>query len=344
MNEPKVAICIPTYNRADSLENCLNSIAIASKHHIERFEVCVSDNGSSDKTSDVIENAKTFFDINHHKSDTNLGIPRNFLKVVSMAKAEFIWLIGDDDLLLPDTFDRLLPLLDENEDIDFFYLNSFHVDLSFINSKTHPFDTRELPSVMEPFSKKTDPGKLPFFELIDPKISFDFLGGMFLSAFRKSNWDEMIYKLDSQAIQSDETFSHFDNTFPHLKIWAHAFSKSPAYFNATPMNVCITGQREWAPLEPLVRNIRLIEALDVYRGNGMSYWRYLYCKNFALRNYFSCTLKMVLHRDIYPFKLGLLRHYFKCALYPNVYLSLFYLCIRKLRRINNKNYMAQENE
>ena len=337
MNEPKVAICIPTYNRADSLENCLNSIAIASKHYIGRFEVCVSDNGSSDRTSDVIENAKKFFDINHHKNDTNLGITRNFLKVVSMAKSEFIWLIGDDDLLLPDSFNRLLPLLDENEDIDFFYLNSFHVDLSFINSKTHPFDTRELPFVMEPFSKKTDSGKLPFFELIDPKVSLDFLGGMFLSAFRKSNWDEMIDKLDSQAIKSVETFSHFDNTFPHLKIWAHAFSKSSAYFNAEPMNVCINGVREWAPLEPLVRNIRLVEALDAYRDNGMSYWRYLYCKNFALRNYFSCTVKMVIHRDIYPFKLGLLSHYFKCALYPNVYLSLFYLCIRKLHTLITKD-------
>lgn len=337
MNEPKIAICIPTYNRAASLENCLNSIATASKNHLERFEVCISDNGSIDGTNDVVGRAKEYFDISYHKNETNLGIPRNFLKVVSMAKAEFIWLIGDDDLLLPDTFDRLLPLLDENEAIDFFYLNSFHVDSSFIKSKSHPFDTRSLPSTMEPFSKKTDSGKLPFFELIDPKVSFDFLGGMFLSAFRKSNWDEMVDKLDSQAIRSNETFSHFDNTFPHLRIWAHAFSKSPAYYNAAPMNVCITGLREWAPLEPLVRNIRLIEALDVYRSNGMSYWRYLYCKNFALRNYFSSTLRMALHRDIYPFKLGLLRHYFKCALYPNVYLSLLYLCIRKLRTLNTKH-------
>ena len=337
MYQPKITICIPTYNRANCLENCLNSIAIASKNHLKQFEVCISDNGSTDNTRVVVENAESLFDITYFRNETNLGIPRNFLKVVSMAKAEFIWLIGDDDLLLPDTFDRLLPLLNENKEVDFFYLNSFHIDSSYIKSKSHPFDTRELPSEMEPFSEKTNSHKLPFFNLIDPKTSFDFLGGMFLSAFRKANWDAMINKLDSHAIESCETFSHFDNTFPHLKIWAHAFSDSTAYFNAVPMNVCITGEREWAPMEPLVRNIRLIEALDAYRQNGMAYWRYYYCKNFALRNYASLTVKMILSRKLYGFKLNLLRHYFKCAFYPNVYLSLPYFLVRKISSLSSKS-------
>ncbi|MDA9321671.1 glycosyltransferase [Gammaproteobacteria bacterium] len=338
MDKPIITICIPTYNRSKSLENCLNSIAIASKNHFKQFEVCISDNGSTDKTRDVVKNVETLFDIKYHRNETNLGIPRNFLKVVSMAKGEFIWLLGDDDMLLPDTFDRLLPLIiDSEKDVDFFYLNSFHLHSSFIKSKSHPFDVRELPSKMEPFSKKINSHKLPFFDLIDPKTSFDFLGGMFLCAFRKEKWDLMINKLDSHAIRSNQTFSHFDNTFPHLKIWAYAFSNSTAYFNATPMNICVTGEREWAPMEPLVRNIRLIEALDAYRQNGMASWRYYYCKNFALRNYASLTVKMILSRKLYGFKLNLLRHYFKCAFYPNVYLSLGYLFVRKISSLGSKS-------
>ena len=187
--------------------------------------------------------------------------------------------------------------------------------------------------MMESFSKKRDSCELEFFELIDPKISFDFLGGMFLSAFRRSNWDAMIDKLDSRAINSDVLFSHFDNTFPHLKIWAYAFPTSKAYFNALPMNICISGNREWAPLEPMIRNLRLIEALDAYRKNGMPYWRYIYCKNYALRNYFSNTIQMLMNKSIYGFDLGLLRHYFSCILYPNVYLSLIYLFIRKIKNL-----------
>ena len=336
MLKPKISICIPTYNRARSLANCLKSITIAAKDYAGRFEVCVSDNGSHDETLNVVRNASDNLNINYHRNDANCGIPRNFIKVVSLAKGEFVWLIGDDDLLLPDTFDRLLPLLDDNKGIDFFYLNSFHLDKSYVDIHAHPFDTRNLPLLMEPFSKKTVSTELKFFELIDPRISFDFLGGMFLSAFRKSKWDDMVNKLDPRAINSNETFSHFDNTFPHLKIWAHAFSKSRAYFNAPPMNVCITGYREWAPLEPLVRNIRLVEALDAYRDNGMSNWRYIRCKNFALQNYFAGVIRMVIHRDLYSFNLGLFRHYIKCALYPNVYLSALYLLLRKIKALNTK--------
>lgn len=336
MFKPKISICIPTYNRADSLRNCLNSISIAEKNYAGRFEVCVSDNGSDDNTSDTVKQAGQFLKINYHRNEKNLGIPRNFIQVVSMAKGEFVWLIGDDDLLLPDTFDRLLPLLNDNEGIDFFYLNSFHLDKSYLDSQPHPFDTRNLPLAMETFSGKKDSEELEFFELIDPKVSFDFLGGMFLSAFRKSMWDAMVDRLDPLSLNSGETFSHFDNTFPHLKIWANAFSKSRAYFNALPMNVCITGYREWAPLEPLVRNIRLVEALDTYKANGMPYWRYIRCKNFALRNYFSGVIMMMINKNIYSFKLNLFRHYLSCALYPNVYLSFLYFLFRRIKALSSK--------
>ncbi len=43
-----LSICIPSYNRLNCLDNCLNSILIASKN-VDNFdfEVCVSDNNSA---------------------------------------------------------------------------------------------------------------------------------------------------------------------------------------------------------------------------------------------------------------------------------------------------------
>ena len=253
-----------------------------------------------------------------------------------MARGEFVWLIGDDDLLLPDTFERLIPLIDNNKEVDFFYLNSFHLDDDYVKSKKHPFNINELPKNMKPFSKEKFSRKLNFFDLIDPKISFDFLGGMFLSLFRKKNWDEYVNILNAEALESPDTFSHFDNTFPHIKIWASAFSDSAAYFNNKPMNVCITGVREWAPMEPLIRNIRLIEALDEYKQQGLPVLRYAYCKNYALRNYFSNTIKILLNRNLYPFKINLFQHYLRCAIYPNLYLSIGYIIIRKTKNFIQK--------
>ena len=83
---------------------------------------------------------------------------------------------------------------------------------------------------------------------------------------------------------------------------------------------------------PFVRSIRLVEALDEYRKNGLSYFKYFHCKNFALRTFIPDLVFMFIHRDnsgffyIKPFK-----QIFKNILYPNFYLSIIYYIIRKLK-------------
>ena len=36
-----LSICIPTFNRSECLNNCLNSILISSKNCQNKFEVCI---------------------------------------------------------------------------------------------------------------------------------------------------------------------------------------------------------------------------------------------------------------------------------------------------------------
>ena len=120
-------------------------------------------------------------------------------------------------------------------------------------------------------------------------------------------------------------FSHFDNTFPHVKIFSRSFSDSIAYFNANPLIVSLIGAREWGHMEPLVRSVRLVEALEEYRINGLPLWRYLLAKNFALRNFASNFFNMVFYKKNSGFKyINPLRLVFSYMIYPNFYLSLFY--------------------
>lgn len=329
----RVSICIPTFNRSAHLKNCLNSIALCEGKVGTQFEVCVSDNGSTDDTEVVVKEYQSLLQIKYHRNDFNLGIPRNFIKVVSMAEGEFVWLLGDDDLLLSDSIGRLCGLIDDHPLVDFFFGNSFHLTTEFVDCFDRPFDTSNLPNGMEPFSKWRNDGELPFLDLIDPSVSFDFLGGMFLSVFRKKCWDKFVNVLDENAMMDDKVFSHFDNTFPHVKIFAHAFSQSSAYFNSSPLNVCLTGAREWSSMSPLIMSVRLVEAIDIYRNNGLPYLRYLYCKNFALRNFIPDFVNMILHRKnsgfeyFNPFKLVL-----QNMMFPNFYLSVFYFFGRRLKK------------
>jgi glycosyltransferase involved in cell wall biosynthesis len=329
----KLSICIPTYNRAKCLANCLNSIILCNSQSDFMFQVCVSDNNSTDGTEEVVRRFGLNLDIKYHKNSSNLGIPRNFLNVVSMADGDFIWIIGDDDLLMPNAIDELYKLINEHSQVDFFYVNSFHLHTEYLENFPSPFDIANLPNNMEPFSKYSVAGEMHFLDLIDPKISFDFLGGMFLSVFRKAPWALNSNVLDENAIRDSRTFSHFDNTFPHVKIFAKAFASSKAYFNAKPLNVCLTGAREWSPMYPFIHSVRLVEALQEYRKNGLAYWKYVYCKNYALNNFASDFINILLHRDksgfvyIRPFKLLL-----EYCLYPNFYLSFFYFIGRRMRK------------
>ena len=183
----KLSICIPTYNRPHHLENCLNSILISNKKVKNfDFEVCVSDNGSKHNIKKIVNKFNKKFDIKFHKFKRNLGITTNFLKSVEMATGEFVWTIGNDDLLMPHTLKSIKNLLKNNDDIDYFFINSFNLKYDYLENFPKPFDTNFLPKKMEKFSNFSSKSKkLKFWELIDPKVSEDFLLGMFLSMFKK---------------------------------------------------------------------------------------------------------------------------------------------------------------
>ena len=99
----KLSICIPTFNRSIHLNNCLNSIKIAKQNSDMPLEVCISDNCSSEKIESIISNYKKELDIVYNRNNKNIGLGNNILKSVSIASGEFAWIIGNDDLILPDT-------------------------------------------------------------------------------------------------------------------------------------------------------------------------------------------------------------------------------------------------
>lgn len=310
---------------------CLN-------HGASDFEVCISDNGSVDDTEEVVARIGKLLPIKYRRNARNLGLPRNFLSVVDMAEGDFVWLVGDDDMLIPDAITRLITMFREHPAVDFFYVNAYHLSTNYALSRPQPFDTLGLPSGMATFSSRRTDGELPFLDLISPSVSFDFLGGMFLSVFRRKNWIENSHALNSDALNDERTFSHFDNTFPHVKIFSRAYAQSRAYFNAAPLIVCLSGAREWVPMYPLVRSFRLLEALEEYRRAGLPWFKYLRCRNFALAHFLPDLLRMALRPSlsgwyyVSPFR-AILRH----LLFPNLYFSPI---IDKMRRITAARDMA----
>ena len=94
---PKLSICIPTRNRARYLEELLESL---KNQQDERVEVVVSDNASSDKTNDVCARyANLIPGFRYYRNTTNIGAVPNLRQVMRMARGEWVWPMGDDELL-----------------------------------------------------------------------------------------------------------------------------------------------------------------------------------------------------------------------------------------------------
>ncbi|HEV2620169.1 MAG TPA: glycosyltransferase family 2 protein [Acidobacteriaceae bacterium] len=96
-DRPVLSICIPTYNRADCLDNCLGSLERAIRRCNDQIEIVVSDNASTDRTQDVVDAWKALLPIRYVRNAANIGGERNFFSAASHAKAEYVWIFGDDD-------------------------------------------------------------------------------------------------------------------------------------------------------------------------------------------------------------------------------------------------------
>lgn len=325
MNNIKLSICIPTFNREKNLENCLNSILIAKKKVDFSFEVCISDNGSLGNVDKIVKKYESELLIVFNKNQKNIGMSKNIIKSVSIASGKFVWLIGDDDLLIPNAFIKLKNIFEKNPDSDFFFINSYHLNNSILGKFPEPFDTEKLPDKMQSFSNFKIDFNGNFFDLIHPKISHDFLLGMFLSIFKKKKWDQNLNIIDLENLKDDLKFSNIDNTGPHIKIFSKAFSTSSIFFYSKPLTVNLHGIREWGDYYPLVESVWIPEIVEIHRKNGLSFFKYLICKNSSVKKlfinlfriYFIKKYKGAEHLNFYS-------HFFKNLLFPSVYFFPIY--------------------
>lgn len=123
MSKPTLSICIPTYNRAEKLEICINSI-FSQIGRDENIEVLVINNASTDKTEEVIlKYARTYNNLRYIKNDTNIGGDRNIYKASEEARGKYIFLHGDDDIFLTNTIYVILYAIINNPTCGVFFVN-----------------------------------------------------------------------------------------------------------------------------------------------------------------------------------------------------------------------------
>jgi len=82
-------------------------------------EVCVSDNGSSDGTRELVQQRRADRPavVVYDRFEENQGFAANLLRVIELAHGEFCWIFGSDDVVLPGGVQRVLALLERHPDV-----------------------------------------------------------------------------------------------------------------------------------------------------------------------------------------------------------------------------------
>ena len=124
---PVLSLCVPTYKRplllSQSLRAILSQITPAMAGQVE---VVVLDNASPDETPQVVAEAQADFPaaaVRSVRRPVNIGADANFCTASAEASGEFVYLLSDDDVLLPGAVEMLLKLIKDHPGIDAVALN-----------------------------------------------------------------------------------------------------------------------------------------------------------------------------------------------------------------------------
>jgi glycosyltransferase involved in cell wall biosynthesis len=211
---PLLSICIPTYNRAALLEVCLASVLPQAAQFSRCVECVISDNASSDNTAEVIERYQRQYPLRYSRNDTNIGIIGNITKVASeLAEGEYVWLLGDDDVMTAGAIERLVAILKPNPQVDLVALN-----VGFAAGENRPTADAALTGIdagaaLSTLRKATQSGVVAFEQLFEGPCAD--LTAMYSLAMRRQLWRNRYPKASVET-----PFTSVDSTYPHAAIIA----------------------------------------------------------------------------------------------------------------------------
>jgi len=172
MENIKVTIIIPSYNKSRFIEETINSVL---NQTYKNFEVFIIDDASSDDTHNILNKYKFDSRIKIFINDENKGA--NFCRNmgINMASGDYIIFLDADDILSQNCLKQRIDFISKNLDLDFavFPMQSFKAkvgDMDYVwkpikKNTLERFLSHQLPwQTMQPIWKKYSLIKLNGFD------------------------------------------------------------------------------------------------------------------------------------------------------------------------------------
>ncbi|MGJ5136332.1 FkbM family methyltransferase [Bradyrhizobium oligotrophicum] len=263
---PVLSICITTYNRAGWLSINLESLMRNSRATRERIEIVVCDNCSTDETFEVAARYIGEDNFFYFRNTANVGMLNNLPETAARARGEYVWLIGDDDIIHRGALERLIDIIDTHGP-----------DLINVNYAYTPTPEPPVSDGLEHYLStaiKIAEGAASTCGLVKEISSFNenFYTAIYTFVVKRK-YAQKIFNQDT----SGEPFSSMQTCVPSSKyILSHMMELSGYWINE-PL-ITINMNVSWGKYAPLWVLERLPEVYDFAELNGVpqegvDHWR-----------------------------------------------------------------------
>lgn len=118
MNNPKISVVIPLYNKQNHIKDCINSVLAQS---FKAAEIVIVDDGSTDNSMDVVKTENFDSDVNIRViSQVNKGVSAARNNGVVNAKHDYIAFLDADDIWLPLFLEEMINLIQRYPAVGFY--------------------------------------------------------------------------------------------------------------------------------------------------------------------------------------------------------------------------------
>lgn len=125
MSDIKLTIGIPTFNRNETLIESLRFL-VPQIHRNINVELLIVDNSSDVPVQEsILKNYPELFGkVRFIRNKFNVGANENVLRVIENASGSYVYVLGDDDHVLPDAVDKILDSIDKHPNAWFINFNT----------------------------------------------------------------------------------------------------------------------------------------------------------------------------------------------------------------------------
>ena len=202
---PKLALCIPTYNRGAYIEQAIRGIAVQMP--ASGVEIVVVDNHSTDDTESIVHRLQgEVAALRYFKREVNVGADRNVIEAGDYSDSEYFWIFGSDDTMPPGALDLVLHAIGDGRcNLILGDANDCDLDLrqtgvlKFLKGEARDFDFSQLADVQAFLDATTMTASL-----------FGFISSM---VYKRAAWDRIPMSLYTLGTAYPQVFRSLDLVF-----------------------------------------------------------------------------------------------------------------------------------